>query len=142
MEFRKFGSDYVIRLERGEEILTEVTALCEKEGITLASLTGLGAVGEATLGVFNHAAFKYESQTFTGDFEIAALVGNVSTMNGKVYLHFHMTIGNVTTGACHAGHLNRGVISLTGELFLHAIEGNVGRKYSETIGLNLMEFEK
>ena len=97
-------------------------------------------MGEVTLGVFNREKFAYEKQTYTGDMEIASCVGNISTMEGKNYLHIHMVVGNVTDGICHAGHLNRAVVSLTGEFILHKIEGVVEREYSPEVGLNLFKF--
>ena len=140
MEYRVYGNDVVLRIQKGEEILTCPKEVCEKEHITLGSVTGLGAVGEVTLGVFNRENFAYEKQTYTGDMEIASCVGNISTMEGKNYLHIHMVVGNVTDGICHAGHLNRAVVSLTGEFILHKIEGTVEREYSPEVGLNLFKF--
>ena len=93
-----------------------------------------------TLGVFNREKFQYESQTYKGDFEIASCMGNISTMNGNTYLHIHMAVGNPEKGEVHAGHLNRGIISLTGEFFLHQIEGETDREYSSEVGLNLIKF--
>lgn len=98
MEYRVYGNDVVLRIQKGEEILTCLKEVCEKEHITLGSVTGLGAVGEVTLGVFNRENFAYEKQTYTGDMEIASCVGNISTMEGKNYLHIHMVVGNVTDG--------------------------------------------
>lgn len=140
MEYRVYGNDIVLRIQKGEEILDCIQAVCEKEGVKLGSVTGLGAVGEVTLGVFNREKFVYEKQTYTGDMEIASCVGNISTMEGKTYLHVHMVVGNVTQGICHAGHLNRAVVSLTGEFILHKIEGTVEREYSPEVGLNLFKF--
>ena len=140
MEYRVYGNDVVLRIQKGEEILTCLKEVREKEHITLGSVTGLGAVGEVTLGVFNRENFAYEKQTYTGDMEIASCVGNISTMEGKNYLHIHMVVGNVTDGICHAGHLNRAVVSLTGEFILHKIEGTVEREYSPEVGLNLFKF--
>ena len=53
MEYRKFGSTYILRIDRGEEILASITTLCNAEKIRLGSVSGIGAVGEVTLGVFN-----------------------------------------------------------------------------------------
>ena len=83
MEYRVYGNDVVLRIQKGEEILTCLKEVCEKEHITLGSVTGLGAVGEVTLGVFNRENFAYEKQTYTGDMEIASCVGNISNMEGK-----------------------------------------------------------
>ena len=140
MEYRVYGDDIVLRIQKGEEILACIQSVCEKEQITLGSLTGLGAIGEVTLGVFNREKFAYEKQTYTGDMEIASCVGNISTMEGKTYLHVHMVVGNVTEGVCHAGHLNRAIVSLTGEFMLHRIHGTVEREYSPEVGLNLFKF--
>ena len=80
MEYRKFDNTYFLRIDRGEEILASLAALCEKEQITLGTITGIGAVGEVTLGVFDRQQFAYQSQTYTGDFEIASCSGTVTTM--------------------------------------------------------------
>ena len=140
MEYRVYGNDIVLRIQKGEEILNCIQTVCETENITLGSVTGLGAVGEVTLGVFNREKFAYEKQSYVGDMEIASCVGNISTMEGKTYLHIHMVVGNVTKDICHAGHLNRAIVSLTGEFILHRINGTVEREYSPEVGLNLFKF--
>ena len=142
MQYQKFGDDYLIRLDRGEEVLTEIKKVCEAENILLGSINGIGATWVASIGVFNRKEFKYESKNFKGDFEIIALTGNISTMNDKCYLHFHITIGNIITGESHSGHLNNCVISQTGEIFLHKVNGKVDREFSNEIGLNLIKFIK
>ena len=140
MEYRVYGNDIVLRIQKGEEILNCIQTVCEKEEVALGSVTGLGAVGEVTLGVFNREKFAYEKQTYTGDMEIASCIGNISTMDGKTYLHLHMVVGNVTQNICYAGHLNRAIVSLTGEFILHRINGTVEREYSPEVGLNLFKF--
>ena len=49
-------------------------------------------------------------------------------------------IGNPVTGEVHAGHLTSAVISATLELFLQVWDGDVDRRFSDTVGLNLFEF--
>lgn len=142
MEYRKYGSDYVVRIDKGEEILQVISQVCDAEKITLGTVTGLGAVGDVTLGVFDREEFQYVSRTYTGDLEIASCSGNISTMKGNTYLHIHMVVGNPKENICHGGHLNRGIISLTGEFFIHAVDGQIDREYSPEIGLNLIQFTK
>ena len=74
--------------------------------------------------------------------EITALIGNISRQEGAdaPYLHLHITIGNPVTGQVHAGHLSSATISATLELFLQVWDGQVGRKFSDAVGLNLLEF--
>ena len=140
MEYRKYGRDCVVRIEKGEEILTSIQAVCEQEHILLGTISGIGAVGNVTLGVFNSEAFAYETTDYKGDFEISSCSGNISTMGGKTYLHIHAVIGNPTKGICVGGHLSRAVVSLTGEFMLHQIDGEIDRAYSPEVGLNLIRF--
>ncbi|WP_040192228.1 PPC domain-containing DNA-binding protein [Clostridium culturomicium] len=142
MEYRKFGNQYVVQIPRGEELIEKLTELVEKENIKLASVSGIGAVDEVKIGIYDTVNKKYDSITYRGDFEISALVGNISTMKEKPYLHLHITIGNVMENKFYCGHLNYGVISATSEIFITAIDGEVDREFSEDIGLNLMKFDK
>ena len=38
------------------------------------------------------------------------------------------------------GHLKKAVVSATAEITVHVLEGRVGRKWNEEIGLNLLAF--
>ena len=140
MEYRRFGDSVVLRIQKGEEILETIKEVCAREQIALAEVSGIGAVNDVTLGVFNSEKFEYESQRFTGDMEIASCTGSVTQMNGEIYLHLHMVVGNVTKSIVHTGHLNQARISLTGEFILRVIDGQVGREYSPEVGLNLFKF--
>ena len=140
MEYRKFSQGYVLRLDPGEEIVTSLTRLVEQENVQLGSVSAIGAAGDVTIGIFSTREKQYHSQRYQGDYEISALVGNVTRKEGKPYLHLHITIGNPVTGEVHAGHLTSAVISATPELFLQVWDGQVDRKFSDTVGLNLFEF--
>lgn len=142
MEYRKFEHTFVVRLDPGEEILASLRKLCEDEGIGLASVTGIGAVGNAQLGVFDTEKKQYYSREYKGLYEIASLMGTITNKDGAPYLHLHMVIGNPHAGECFGGHLSRAVISATGELVVTEIPGSVGRREDERIGLNLFRFEE
>lgn len=140
MEYRKFDQGYVLRLDPGEEVVACLTQLVEQEKIELGSVSALGAANDVTIGIFDTQKKQYQSQRYQGQYEISALVGNVTRQEGRPYLHLHITIGNPVTGEVHAGHLTAATISATLELFLQVWKGQVGRKFSDTVGLNLLEF--
>lgn len=139
MEYRIFGQTVVLRLEKGEEVIESLTALCKKEDIKLGSISGLGAANYVTVGLFKIDEKKYYSNTFEEDFEITNLTGNISRMNGEVYLHIHGTFANIE-GKCIGGHLNKAIISATSEIIINIINGEIDREFSEEIGLNLIKF--
>jgi predicted DNA-binding protein with PD1-like motif len=105
----------------------------------LAYLTGIGAAGKVTAGVFDTKEKVFKGHTWEGDLEIVSIGGNINTMNGETYTHFHISVAD-ESGNVYGGHLTEAVISGTGELVLTEIEGTVDRKFDEEIGLNLFEF--
>lgn len=139
MEYRVFGETIVLRLEKGEEVIESIKNLCEKEDIKAGSISGLGASNHVVVGLFKVDEKKYYSNTFEEDFEITNLTGNISRMNGEVYLHIHGTFANLE-GKCIGGHLNKAIISATSEIIITKINGDIGRSFSEEIGLNLIKF--
>lgn len=139
MEYRKFDDTYVIRLNKGEEVIQSINELCNEENIDLAEITGLGASNFVEIGVFNVNTKEYNTKVFEGMFEITSLVGNATRKDGNVYLHIHINFGD-EEGIVRGGHLVKSKISATSEIILRKINGKVGRKLSDEIGLNLLEF--
>lgn len=139
MKFEKFGSNYIVRIDKGEEVLEKLKEICEKENIKLGSITGLGATNKVVLGLFNTDEKIYNKTTLTGPMEITSLVGNISTFEGKTYLHCHINVCNESMNVL-GGHLNECYISATGEFVISAINGTVERELNKEIGLNLYKF--
>jgi predicted DNA-binding protein with PD1-like motif len=140
MEFTKFGNKYIVRLDKGEEIVETLKEFCSQQEIKLGWVKGIGAVGEATIGLFETREKVYHSIDLEGDYEITSLLGNISTMDGKTYLHLHATLGD-REYKVRGGHFSRGVISATGEFLIESIDGEVDREFDDEIGLNLYKME-
>ena len=139
MEYKKFGDTYVVRMDRGEEIVGTLTGLCEKEDIRLAQVDALGAVDHAVICVYDVAAKQFFRKTFDEPMEISNLCGTVSRKDGQVYLHLHGTVCD-TNLIAHGGHVNELRVSATCEMVLRVIDGEVNRRLDEGIGLNLFQF--
>ena len=111
--------------------------------------TNLVAVCDLNKEITDRIAEQYNVKTYNdvnemlhtweGDLEIVSIGGNINTMNGETYTHFHISVAD-EAGNVYGGHLTEAVISGTGELVLTEIEGTVDRKFDEEIGLNLFEF--
>lgn len=139
MEYRKCGDTYVVRMDKGEEILEQVKALALAENIQLSTVQALGAVNDFTVGVFDTVKKEYHANSFQGAYEIVSLTGTIDTMDGQFYCHLHMSAGN-DQGQVFGGHLNRAVISATCEMIVRELPGSVDRAFSTEIGLNLLKF--
>ena len=139
MEYKKFGDTVAMRVDRGEEIIACVKSVCEKEHITLGSVSGIGAVDHAVVGLYRVAEKKYYSNTLEGGMEMTSLLGNVTEKDGQVYLHFHAAFAK-EDGQVFGGHLNEAVVSGTGEIFIQTLPASIGRKIDPATGLNVFAF--
>lgn len=139
MKFKKFGNKLIVRIDKGEEVVETLKRICKENNITLGSISGIGAVNKVTVGLFETTTKKYHSKEFSGDFEIAPLCGNVSTMNGETYIHLHANLSD-SEHKSFGGHLNSAIVSATCECIIDVIEGSADREFSEEIGLNLFKF--
>ncbi len=136
----KFGDTYVLRLDRGEEVMGCLKTFCTQEGIELAEVSGIGACDLAEVGLYDVGERKFQSTLLEGEMEIPSLLGNVTRMEGEVYLHLHITLGLKDTTA-RGGHLKMCRISGTCELFVRCLPGHVGRKPDPATGLNVFSFQ-
>lgn len=140
MEYKRFDNSVIVRLDKGEEITGELLHIAEREGIRLASVDGLGAVDDFTVGVFHLGERRYHANTFRGYHEITSLTGTISTMSDTPYLHLHMSAANLD-GVVVGGHLNRAMVSAVCEIVIHIINGQIDRKPDGEMGLNMISFQ-
>ncbi len=140
MEYRRFQDTYIIRMDRGEEIVTALTAFCNQEGVRLASVEALGAADHVVIGLYDVGAKHYHRHSFDEPMEITSLLGSVSKKDGETYLHLHINLCREDMSVI-GGHLNECRISATCEMIVRKLDGTVERKLDEAVtGLNLYEF--
>ena len=139
MEYRRFNDTILLRIDRGEEIIECVRRVAEREHIRLASVEALGATDDFTVGVYDVAAKRYDSKTFTGPFEIVSLTGTITEKDGAFYQHLHLSAGN-SDCAVVGGHLDRATVSATCEMVIRVIPGAVDRSPDPETGINLLRF--
>ncbi len=138
MNYRRFGEKFVIRIDKDEKIVETITKICVENNITLGIISGIGAVSKAKIGLFKPEEKKYYSTELLGDYEITSLNGNITLMNGKIYLHLHINLAD-EEHKTFGGHLNEAVVSATCEVIIEKIEGSIERVFDEETGLNLLK---
>ena len=139
MDYRKSGNRIVLRLNRGEEILSSITDLCKKENIKAASVNGIGATQSVEAGFYSFKKKKYCGYCFNQNMEILSLLGNISTKDDEPYLHLHIVVSN-DEGEALGGHLTKAVISVTAEISIDIIDTYIGREADSLTGINLIKF--
>ncbi|MBR3136373.1 MAG: DNA-binding protein [Clostridia bacterium] len=139
MEYRRFNDTYVIRMDRGEEIMSCLTDLCQREDIRLGYVEAIGAVDRAVVGLYDVVNKVYRKQAFHEPMEMTSLLGTVTSKGGQVYLHLHVTLTDENMLA-HGGHVNSLTIGGTCEMILRTLPGEVSRRLDDATGLNLFDF--
>lgn len=141
MKYKRFGDTTAVRLNRGDDLLSALSQVCAAEGITAGTVSGIGAVDYAVVGLYEVAGRRYLSNTLEGEMELTGLSGNVSQKDGQVYLHLHATLAR-GDGQALGGHLSEARISGAGEIFIRRLPGVITRIPDPETGLNILDWEE
>lgn len=139
MQFRKnaLKEIIVVRLDRGDEIISSILRVSRENNITAAAFFGIGAVDYAKIGVFSEG--EYKTRIVEGDLEITSLIGNVTMKEQEPFVHAHITLAD--TNNTYAGHLLEARVSVTVELFLLVLEKEISRIRDQRTGLYLLDLK-
>ncbi len=139
MKAKKIGTKHwIIRLEKGEELLDQLIGFCKKQELKGGWISGIGALGSISIGLFEVDSKQYFSLDLVGDYELTSLTGNLSTMKGDPYLHLHATIADKNQRV-FGGHLKHAVVSVTAEILLEELPELGERYFDDEIGINLLD---
>lgn len=113
---------FVLRLERGEEILSALANFCNENKIKGGLIQGIGALSYARLyAVKNSEEFETREDEFQEPIELVSCLGNISTTGKEPLIHLHVCLGSQDKSS-KIGHLLEGKISFTGEFFIQETE--------------------
>lgn len=139
--YKQIGNKYVVSIQNREEIVEALNAFCEERGIKSGTIYGIGAIDELILRFFNPQTKQYVDKTYQEQMEIANLTGNISQMEGKAYLHLHVTVGRSDYSVL-AGHLLSATLNGAGEFVVEDLGTTVTRVYVPEIGLNCYKLDE
>ena len=114
MDYRKFGETYYIRMDKGDEIISTILGICQKEQIASAIFSGIGGCRSAEIQTFIPETGSFEVQELKGMLELVSLTGNiVSDDDGTYFHHTHAAFSYKQDGEHHvaAGHIIMGPLS-------------------------------
>ena len=137
MKVKKFGSYYVVRLQKGEETISSLRDAFECKKLKGAFFFGLGVGENLVLGYYDSHQKTYLKKAFSGEYEFTSFAGNIARHGSEMIVHCHVTI---TDSNFHAfgGHLFQGTVPSTLECVLLPL-GVLKRKHDRTTGLRLLD---
>lgn len=130
-------SKFVLRILRGEELVSEVLAFCDEKNIDAAWVQGLGAADQTELSYYDFEKREYIKKTVNEECELLNLTGNIGYAGGKRMMHAHVTLGKKDYSTV-GGHLHSMRISGTGEVMITKLDAYFEREYEEETGLKLL----
>lgn len=132
------GRRFLLRFDSGEELVSALTLWCRPAGVAAASFSGIGACREVTLAHIDPQAKAYTDHVIREDLEICSLVGNVALAEGEATVHAHGTFADRDLRVL-GGHVQRLVISVTGEVELIRWTGAAQRCPDAAAGIRRLE---
>lgn len=103
-EARAAVRTFDLRFVEGDEIMSGITELAEREGITSGYLIGIGGLSRAVLGWGDPAVGAIKTIPVERKAELASLTGNITLRDGRPVVHAHAVVG-FGDGASQAGHV-------------------------------------
>jgi len=140
VEWVKRGESYLVRLERGEEVLSSLADFAAEHVIGAGTILGIGALENVILGYYELATKTYHRKEFSGEYELVNLTGNFSLVDGHPFPHCHVTLGGVNYETI-GGHLFQGRVAITCELTVIPFPVTIQRQHDDEVGLNLWDLK-
>ena len=145
MDYRKYGETYYIRMDRGDEVVSGILDVCEREGIRSATFSGIGGCKDAVIQVFDPERGQFEPYRVESLLELVSLTGNIiSGEDGSLSYHAHALFAHDDGGVQRvvAGHLRSTTVLYTAEIELRPVlGGTIGREHNPETNTGFWHFD-
>jgi predicted DNA-binding protein with PD1-like motif len=129
---------FAVVLDSGDEVMDCLQSFVERQGITAAQFTAIGALSDAVLMYFDWQNKNYLRIPVREQVEVAALIGDVAEApSGGPALHIHLVIGK-RDGTAMAGHLDEAHVRPTLEIILTESPAHLRKAKDPQTGLALI----
>ena len=129
--------DHLLVLDPGDEFTASLTEFAKKNRIEGGSFTAIGAFEDATIAYWNRETKEYERIEVAEQVEVLALTGSIARSKEDVKIHAHAVLGR-RYGSTIGGHLMRGVVYPTLEIFVADYGTKLTRRKDKKTGLWLL----
>ena len=138
MKYNKVDDKIFISIDKGELVNQSLLNVAEKEGLNSGWVNGLGAISNIEIGYWDIEEKIYVKKTFDEDYELLSLIGNVSLVDNKPFIHTHISFSD-TKFKVYGGHLFDAKVIAAAEFCIFTSEYHLHRKLNCDIGLSLWD---
>ena len=138
MKYNKVDDKIFVSIDKGELVNQSLLNVAEKEGLNSGWLNGLGAISNIEIGYWDIEEKIYVKKTFDEDYELLSLIGNVSLVDNKPFIHTHISFSD-TKFRVYGGHLFDAKVIAAAEFCIFTSEYHLHRKLNCDIGLSLWD---
>lgn len=129
---------FMLVLSTGDRLPDEILSFAEDQEIKAASISGIGAFLETTVGFFNWETKEYDEIEFPEPAEVLSFTGNLALRESKPALHAHVVL-SMPDGSATGGHFLRAIVRPTLELVITEMETELHRAIDDESRLPLIE---
>ncbi|RJR45400.1 MAG: YihY family inner membrane protein [Desulfobacteraceae bacterium] len=128
---------HVLIFETGEEVIGNLRAFSQREGLKSARFTAIGAFQRAVLGYFEIERKGFRRIVIDEQVEVLSLVGDIALKGRDPEIHAHVVVGKAD-GSAHGGHILEAYVRPTLEVVLVESPEYLCRRVDEETGLALI----
>lgn len=130
---------FILVLDEGDEAFRCIVDFAEREGVTSASITAIGAFRSATIAFFDFETKSYEKIPVAVQSEVLSMLGDIAIDDeGKASPHLHVVLG-LSDGSTKGGHFLEGYVRPTLEVVLRETPADLRRKHRADLGIALID---
>lgn len=130
---------FAVVLETEDEVMDCLQKFAERECLSAAQLSAIGALSDAQISYFDWSTKAYLCNPVNEQVEVAALNGDIAIgPDGKPAVHIHVVLGR-RDGSALAGHLKRAHVRPTLEVILTESPTHLRKQHDPETGLALIK---
>ena len=141
MNYKKVNDKILISIDKGEFVNQKLLEVAEKEDLKSGWINGLGAISNIEIGYWDIEKKVYVKNFFDDHYELLSLIGNVSLVDNKPFIHTHISFSN-TEFKVFGGHLFDAKVIAAAEFCIFISDYHLHRKLNCDIGLSLWDIKE
>lgn len=133
------GTDkpFIFVLNIGENLFESLVKCASLMKLKSAAISGLGTLTQVTVAYYHLHKKEYQTKLFSEAYEVVSLQGNISSLEGKPFVHIHAALGQEDYSII-GGHIMDAVVDACMEMTVIPLAAPINRAYDDETGLKLM----